>query len=916
MTGRVDCVDGTNFTAEDGKEIAYYLRPAPDNTRFPLRITVRDARTFKPVEGMTFGVCYDGYHNNTPFRASFGQLTTDANGYCEIPDLVVGDYDFNEEEDESVSTIVIPKGYSGFDKPIEKTFGSKDATPVEMTWYLTPDPDTDDTRYITGQKLDENGNPIAGAVYRMTGRDLAGKDVPPRTATTDANGKILFDNVSLWDDPTITVSEITQNSEYVLTKDITKVFDINKMWEPCGLDFVDRAKRAIKTTGISLSDTAISLNAAGTKKLTATSTPANTTDKPVVWQSSNPAVATVSNDGTVTGVSSGVANITVTAAERPGISKTCKVSVIVPVESVNITDYSVSLLKGKTKKLAVTVNPQNATDKAVTWSSDNTAVATVSDSGIVTAKSVGTANITATSKSNKSAKSSRTVTVTSNEVVDITLSAYDVSIVKGDSTTIYAAVVPNDALDKNITWTSGNNSVATVSNGTIKGLKVGSTTITARASNGIQKTCSVSVVTDAVDVTVVRLHPSAYTMDIGESSRVSVEISPYNATNHNITWTSSNSSVATVDNGVVTAVNGGSARITATAHNGVSAFYDVSVKPKESERIDVTSVQLSTPSATLTVGDNFSLVATIEPTNASDLGILWSSSDSNVVSLTHGGDIKAVGAGVATVTATSHNGITAPCVITVNAAPTQPAETGVAGFVERLYTEVLGRGSDAEGKANWIRQLQSKANTGAQAAQGFIMSSEMKSRGLSDEDFLKVMYRTFFNRDPDSGGFAAWMGNLSIGISREFVLCGFANSSEFAVVCNGFGIEHGTITSAQSRDKNGNLTAFVTRLYTKLLDRSGEEDGLNVWTNQILSGAQTPQQVAHGFVFSKEFESKNLNNEKYVEYMYRTFMGREYDAGGKANWVKALNDGKGREYVFNGFANSVEFAKIVKSFGL
>ncbi|MEG2596694.1 MAG: DUF4214 domain-containing protein, partial [Ruthenibacterium sp.] len=141
-------------------------------------------------------------------------------------------------------------------------------------------------------------------------------------------------------------------------------------------------------------------------------------------------------------------------------------------------------------------------------------------------------------------------------------------------------------------------------------------------------------------------------------------------------------------------------------------------------------------------------------------------------------------------------------------------------------------------------------------------------------------------------------------------------NSEFQNVCNEFGIKRGSIPAPQPRDKNPNLTAFVNRLYTKLLDRQGEEAGLNNWCAAILSKASTPKKIAHDFVFSKEFELKKLNNEKFVEYMYRAFMGREYDAAGKAAWVKYLQQGKTREDVFNGFADSTEFANITKGFGL
>ena len=93
------------------------------------------------------------------------------------------------------------------------------------------------------------------------------------------------------------------------------------------------------------------------------------------------------------------------------------------------------------------------------------------------------------------------------------------------------------------------------------------------------------------------------------------------------------------------------------------------------------------------------------------------------------------------------------------------------------------------------------------------------------------------------------------------------------------------------RNRNANLTKFVARCYTQALGRTYETDGLEAWCKVIIERTNTPKQVAQNFIFSDEFTQKNLNNTEYVKVLYRTFMGREADAGGLAAWVGVLESG-------------------------
>ncbi|MEI7615929.1 MAG: DUF4214 domain-containing protein, partial [Actinomycetota bacterium] len=120
--------------------------------------------------------------------------------------------------------------------------------------------------------------------------------------------------------------------------------------------------------------------------------------------------------------------------------------------------------------------------------------------------------------------------------------------------------------------------------------------------------------------------------------------------------------------------------------------------------------------------------------------------------------------------------------------------TDVTSFVTRLYLTCLNRGPDPDGLANWVNNLISGTVTGGQAAYGFVFSEELKNKNLNNDQFLVIMYKAFFDRSADAGGYNNWMGLLNGGSSREFVFSNFVNSTEFANICTKYGIQAGTLT--------------------------------------------------------------------------------------------------------------------------
>lgn len=240
----------------------------------------------------------------------------------------------------------------------------------------------------------------------------------------------------------------------------------------------------------------------------------------------------------------------------------------------------------------------------------------------------------------------------------------------------------------------------------------------------------------------------------------------------------------------------------------------------------------------------------------------------------------------------------------------------IKSFVTRMYTVVLKRNPDEGGLNDWVNGLKSGKMDGASLARGFICSNEFVGKNLSNEEFVKVLYETFFNRQPDSEGKATWMSALEKGEPRTKVLAGFVNSVEFGNLCDTYGIARGTMEEDGSNVYNEGVRNFVLRNYTKALGRNGETNGVEDWCYQINKGKMSALDVAMSFFHSREFLNKNMNNNDYVECLYETFLGRASDAQGKADWVRQLNSGKSRDEVMKGFAYSREFKNIMAEYGL
>lgn len=417
----------------------------------------------------------------------------------------------------------------------------------------------------------------------------------------------------------------------------------------------DKEQAEVPVTNVSVTPSSLEINIGDSKALTATVTPSNATNPKVSWTSSNPSVATVSADGNVSGMAEGSAVITAKAENKTG---TCTVNVSKPfigVQSVTLNKSTLPLVEGESETLIATVKPDYATDKTVTWSTSSEAVATVDQNGKVTAVKAGTATITAKA-GEKTAACEVTVSAKYIAVETVTLNKNTLPLVEGESETLIATVKPDNATDKTVTWSTSNEAVATVDqNGKVTATGGGEAIITAKAEE-ITAACKVTV---TVPVQSVQLDHTEITLSRGQTLQFTATVNPEDASDKSVTWSSDNPAVATVDqSGKVTAIEKGSTTITANASGKTASCAVTVLVPAESVSLDATSV-------TLVEGQSYTLTATILPSDTTDK-IIWTSSDATVVKVENG-KVTALKQGTAVVTVEAGEK-TASCTFTVNAA--------------------------------------------------------------------------------------------------------------------------------------------------------------------------------------------------------------------------------------------------------
>lgn len=425
-----------------------------------------------------------------------------------------------------------------------------------------------------------------------------------------------------------------------------------------------------RATGLSLQPGPDRVAVKKTITLKANVEPSTATNKAVVWSTSDPTVAKVSN-GVVTGVAKGDAIITATAKDGSGKSDSRSITVLPQVQTVAITtsESIIDMSVSDTLPLTLTVEPSTAKQQ-VLWKSSNTKVATVdSESGVVTGKAAGTTTITATAQDGSGKKATKVITVLKHVIgVSVTGSK---EVAMGKSITLKAVMNPVDATNKAVTWKSDNPNITVSTAGVVKpgrAAQVEDTAIiTATSKDGGHEDTLEVEVTVPVKTVTISAAPAVNTLDMSEVPAPTLQLTADTA----VTWKSSSDKIAKVDaeDGLVTAVKPGVVTITATARDGSGAKDTIKITVTSS----VTDVEETCPVAqTVAVGKSITLTAKVAPSTAVDKKLTWTSSDSNIAKVSATGVVTGVtpsAPNTPVIITATNNGHSATFEITVKAAP-------------------------------------------------------------------------------------------------------------------------------------------------------------------------------------------------------------------------------------------------------
>lgn len=332
-----------------------------------------------------------------------------------------------------------------------------------------------------------------------------------------------------------------------------------------------------------------------------------------------------------------------------------------PVEAITLNEHQLTMNKKDQFSLSVTITPEDADDKTIAWTSEDESIATVNENGVVTAVKEGQTKIYAKSVAT-GIQDFCTVLVRKN-VTGISLNEAQITFSNiADTKQLVATVLPEDATDKSVTWSSSNEQVCKVSAaGLVTATGIGSTLITATTvDGGLTANCVVKVLQHVDGLT---LNKTDLSLKVGESEKLQPTITPSNADNKKVIWTSSDSNVATVDTeGNVTAVKAGQVTITATSEDNTEAKATCTVTVIQ----PVTGISLSESSYKLkAIGENIQLTATVLPEDATNKKVNWNCPN-NTVCIVSNGNVVAIGYGTAVIIATTEDGgFIATCTVIV-----------------------------------------------------------------------------------------------------------------------------------------------------------------------------------------------------------------------------------------------------------
>lgn len=525
-----------------------------------------------------------------------------------------------------------------------------------------------DTEQVYGKCHVTVQPPVKGLTLNMNSAELLlGADTESRTvsleAVIDADDASIYKNLK-WTSSDTNVASVSYSSTDKTKATVTARsagtavirFSISDdEYVDCNITVKQRV------TSLRINRDKTTIYAGDTLQVTSTASPATASNQEVIWASSDESVASIDKDGLITALDRGTTVITATAVD--GSEKTTSFILTVKkyVSAITLDKEKLTLYVGERGTVKQTVLPEDANDRNVIWQSSDPGVATVSN-GTITGVKAGTTTITCTARDGSNISKTCEVTVI-QQISSIVLAETNKTVNVGDKFVVNTTINPEDAASAALKWTSSSDAVATVNeNGEIVAKGRGTATITCEAVEGIGRKAKADLrLTVNQPVTGIKLNQTKLNLFVGKQGRITSTVAPANANNRNVEWTTSNSKVATVNNGTITAVSKGTAVITCKAKDGSGKLAKCTVTVSQ----PVTSIKLNATNKTIKKGATFTLKATVGPAAANNKAVTWSSSNTKVATVSSTGVVKAVRKGSAVITCKSKDGsnITAKCTI-------------------------------------------------------------------------------------------------------------------------------------------------------------------------------------------------------------------------------------------------------------
>ena len=407
---------------------------------------------------------------------------------------------------------------------------------------------------------------------------------------------------------------------------------------------------------ISLNATQTHLVVGDSFTLTATAMPENATNRNVVWKLVSGDAISLSNTGVIQAKKVGEAFVRAEAADGSGASAECKV-VVKPrlVQAISLNATQKELIVGDAFSLTATLSPENATNRNLIWKLVSGDAISLSTTGVIQAKKVGEALVRAEAADGSGITAECKLVVKPRLVQAISLNATQKNLVIGDSFTLTATAMPENATNRNVIWKLVRGNAISLSNtGVIQAKKVGVALVRAEAADGSGITAECKVVVKPRLVQAISLNATQKNLIIGDSFTLTATLSPENATNHNVIWKLvSGNAISLSNTGVIQAKKVGEALVRAEAvdGSGITAECKLVVKPHL-----VQAISLKLEKDTVAVGEHFTVTADVLPKNATNSTLQWSVSAPLLLKHLGAGSFEALKTGSATITAQARDG--------------------------------------------------------------------------------------------------------------------------------------------------------------------------------------------------------------------------------------------------------------------